>query len=73
MANSHRLVLDSSVIIKWLNRQEEENLSQSDKLLDELEIGKIFVFVPHLAMFEIGNALLKGKRLSLPEARLAFE
>jgi len=67
MPKSH-FVLDSSVIIKWLNRIDEENLTYSDRLLDHLEKRKITVVTPVLVKFEIGNALLKGKKLLIPEA-----
>lgn len=68
-----QFVLDSSVIIKWLNRINEEDLDRSDRLLDKFEKGKITVTVPMLVKFEIGNALLKGKKLVIPEALDALD
>ncbi len=66
-------VIDSSVIIKWLNKVEEKYLPQADKLLDNLKKGEIQISIPYLAKFEIANALLKGKKLSLPEAADALD
>ena len=54
-----KIILDSSVIVKWLNRDNEEHLKQADKILQDLQSGKITVFSPELAKYEIGNALLK--------------
>lgn len=68
-----KLVLDSSVIIKWLNRIDEQDLVAAEKLLDELENNKIAIFEPYLVKFEIPNALLKGKKLSIPEGADALK
>lgn len=73
MPTPKKLVLDSSVIIKWLNRHNEEHLAQANKLLDELELGIMEVLVPYLVKFEIANALLKGKRLPYKEAAIALD
>ena len=73
MPTLKKLVLDSSVIIKWLNKKNEQYLAQANKLLDELELGTIEVSVPHLVKFEVANALLKGKRLLSEEAAFALD
>jgi predicted nucleic acid-binding protein len=70
--NNHKVVVDSSVIIKWLNSWEEERLEQANSLLKDCEQGKVELFSPELSKYEIGNALLKGKKLSLAEARAAL-
>ena len=73
MTKITQLVIDSSVIIKWLNKVEEKYISQADKLLDKLKNGEIHISVPYLVKFEIANALLKGKKLSLSEAADALD
>lgn len=62
------LVLDSSVIVKWLNSQNEIFLEQADKILKQLEKGKVEIVVPELVKYEIGNAVL-NKKLTLPETK----
>ena len=68
-----KLVLDSSVIIKWLNTTDEKDVKKADKLLLEFEKSKIDIFVPFLVKFEIPNALLKGKKMAISEAADALD
>ena len=68
MTKSPSIVLDSSVIIKWLNRINENELAQADNLLEHLQMGKVYVLAPLLAKYEVSNALLKGKELAIAEA-----
>ncbi len=67
-----KLVIDSSVIVKWLNQQNEERLAQADKILNDERKGEVVLFVPELAKYEIGNALLIRKQLSLTDADTTF-
>jgi predicted nucleic acid-binding protein len=62
------LVVDSSVIVKWLNKDNEEHIQNSDKLLNETREGRIELLAPELAKYEIGNVLLLGKKLIFSEA-----
>ncbi|MBI2010353.1 MAG: type II toxin-antitoxin system VapC family toxin [Candidatus Chisholmbacteria bacterium] len=62
-----KIVVDSSVIVKWVNRIDEFHLEQADSLLSDLESGKIDIITPEIARYEVGNSLLK-KRLELPLA-----
>lgn len=62
------IVVDSSVIVKWLNQENETNLKQADKVLSDAQNGEIVLFAPELSRYEIGNALLK-KNLDLPQAQ----
>ena len=57
------IVVDSSVIVKWLSADNEKYLSQADKLLFEVEKEKVRLYAPELAKYEVTNALLKGKKL----------
>lgn len=58
-----RLVLDSSVVLKWLDRKNEERVKQSEIILEQLFFKKIEVQVPELAKYEVGNILLIKKKL----------
>ncbi len=61
------VVVDSSVIIKWLNTKDEENIAEAEKVLKKAQAGKIRLFAPEIFRYEIGNALL-SKKLEQAEA-----
>ncbi len=67
------VVLDTSVVVKWLNRINEERLEQAHALLDRLEAGAVDALAPDIVKYEVGNALLKGKQLTVPQAHDAFD
>ena len=52
------VVVDSSVMVKWVNSQNEDLLNQAGQILKDTERGKIELLAPELAKYEIGNALL---------------
>ncbi len=66
------LVVDSSVIVKWLSADKEEHIAIADKILEDVQTGKVELLVPELAKYEIGNALLLGKKLSLEGGNVAL-
>ena len=66
------LVVDSSVISKWLNKKNEKNLEKADLILEETRRGKVELIAPELAKYEIGNVLLKGKQLVPREANISL-
>lgn len=61
MAKKKKIVVDSSVIVKWLNSQDEKFLKQADEILKDSETGKVILYSPELAKYEIGNAILYKK------------
>ncbi len=61
-----KVVVDSSVIVKWLNKDKEDNVVQADKLLTDVERGKVELLASELSKYEVGNALIK-KGLNLPQ------
>lgn len=65
-------VVDTSVMIKWLNEHDERHLQQADNILTDAEQNLIKLYTPTLAHYEIGNALLKGKQLSVSDAKSCF-
>ncbi|MBU3979684.1 type II toxin-antitoxin system VapC family toxin [Patescibacteria group bacterium] len=62
------MVIDSSVIVKWLNQKDEEDLDKADLILQDTRVGKAELIAPELAKYEVGNVLLKGKQLTPQEA-----
>jgi predicted nucleic acid-binding protein len=67
-----KLVIDSSVIVKWLNQQNELHLIQADKILNDVRENRVMLLAPELAKYEIGNALLIRKQLSANGADVTF-
>lgn len=67
-----KIVVDSSVIVKWLNTTDEENVEEANTLLSDVLDNKIELLAPELAKYEIGNVLLKSKKLTVNEATIAF-
>lgn len=63
-----KIVIDSSVLVKWISNQKEKHLVQADKILKEAQKNKVEIYTSELAKFEVGNALLKGRALELPQA-----
>jgi predicted nucleic acid-binding protein len=68
-----KVVVDSSVIVKWLNQQDEERIIQADKILMKAQNSELIIFTSELAKYEIGNALLIHKELSPEDASGVFE
>lgn len=65
-----KLVIDSSVIIKWLHKEDERYLNQAAKILEDVRDGIVTLLSPELAKYEVGNALLFGKKLSTDQAEI---
>ncbi len=66
------LVIDTSVFVKWLNQDKEQNLENADKILQEVKTGETEIIVPELVKYELGNVLLKGKQLTPDQAYISL-
>jgi predicted nucleic acid-binding protein len=66
------VVTDTSVIIKWLNQDNEGCLKQADAILRDVQSGKVTLLAPELAKYEVGNVLLFSKKLSQSQATLVL-
>lgn len=64
------MVVDTSVIVKWLNQDNEGYIDQADKILRDVEHDKIVIIAPELAKYEVGSVLLHGKKLDLEQAKI---
>lgn len=71
MTAKGKVVVDSSVIVKWVNSQDEAYLDQADTLLEDCRNGKVQLLAPELAKYEVGNVLWK-KGLALPAAQASL-
>ncbi len=56
---SARLVVDSSVAIKWVKPAGESDVVAAEALLDRQQSGEIELVVPGLMMLEVANSLWK--------------
>jgi len=68
-----KIVVDTSVLIKWFKTRGEEFLAEARKLLEEIERRPIEVHVPALLLYEVGNILLLKTRLGLASLDKAVE
>jgi predicted nucleic acid-binding protein len=56
-----KIVVDTSVLIKWFKTRGEELLKEAEQLLEEIERRHVEVHVPALLLYEVGNILLKTR------------
>ena len=69
---TQKVVIDSSVILKWLSNDNEKYIDVADKILQDAQKGKIELLAPELAKYEVGNVLLYSKKLSPKQAHIIF-
>ena|SRR5258708_1564955 len=67
-----KIVVDTSVLVKWLNQTNENDIDKADQLMQSALKGDIQLFAPELAKYELGNVLLKGKQLTPQEAYISL-
>src|SRR3990172_10963883 len=67
-----KVVVDTSVMVKWLNQIREQNLEQANRILAQALDDKVELIAPELAKYEIGNVLLFSKKLSTSEANFSL-
>lgn len=67
-----RVIVDSSVIVKWLNTTDEQYVEEANNLLNDALNRKVELLAPELAKYEVGNVLLKGKQLTSQEAYISL-
>jgi predicted nucleic acid-binding protein len=68
-----KIVVDTSVLIKWFKTRGEELLREAQQLLEEIERHRVEVHVPALLLYEVGNILLLKTRLGLAALNDALE
>lgn len=67
-----KVVIDTSIIVKWLNKNNEKNIDKADKIMEDALRGGVELLAPELAKYELGNVLLKGKQLVPREAYISL-
>lgn len=66
-------VLDTSVIIKWYSQDNEADCEKANRLIADCKNGNLKLLIPDLLIYELGNALLKGKQFSYLQLKLALD
>lgn len=61
-----KIMLDSSVIVKFIFSEGEDNLKQADALLADVKSGHLFLLAPSLSKYEVGN-VIRFKKISQAE------
>lgn len=64
-----KIVIDTSVIIKWLVFINESHVDKAECIRRDLRLGIVTIYIPELCHYELGNALIKGKGLPSKETR----
>lgn len=68
-----KIVVDSSVLIKWIKTRDEDLVKEARRLLTEVETKSVEVHAPALLLYEIGNILLLKSRLDAAGLNAAFD
>lgn len=68
-----KIVVDTSILVKWFNQTDEKNLEKADKIMDAVLSGETELILPELSKYELGNVLLKKKQLTPDQAYISLE
>jgi predicted nucleic acid-binding protein len=58
-----KIVVDTSVLIKWIKTKNEDLVNEARRLLTDIERRPLEVHVPALLLYEVGNILLLKTKL----------
>ena len=58
------LLVDTSVLVKWFHSEGEPELAEARSIRDATRVGEIKALVIDLALYEMGNVLLRALRWS---------
>lgn len=70
-ASKTKIVVDSSVVVKWLLSKNEKYVENALVLLEQIRKGSVNCLAPELVKYEISNAVL-NKKVSSDIAELAL-
>ncbi|MBI4526573.1 MAG: type II toxin-antitoxin system VapC family toxin [Deltaproteobacteria bacterium] len=68
-----KIVVDTSVLIKWIKTKDEQLLEEARRLLRQVEVKPLDVHVPALLLYEVGNILLLKTDLDAGSLNQAVE
>lgn len=66
-----KYVVDASVAVKWFC--EEAGFKEAEAILAEVFAGSVEMYAPDLLVYEIANALFKGKQFESERVQAALE
>ncbi len=61
--NNTQFIIDASVVLKWFSRTDEPYVREAESIQEAVYKRSIILYSPDLLIYEVGNALLKGKQL----------
>lgn len=67
-----KVVVDTSVITKWLNQNNENDVDMADRIMESALRGEVELVAPELSKYEYGNVLLRSKQLTPKEAYVSL-
>ena len=68
-----KIVVDTSVLVKWIKTKDERLLEEARHLLHQVEAKPLDVHVPALLLYEVGNILLLKTQLDADGLDQAIE
>ncbi len=66
-------IIDTSVVVKWFDTQDEANLINARKVLDDFQKGLTRAFTVDLLLIELANVLLITKKFFPLQIKVALE
>lgn len=67
-----RYVVDSSILVKWFNQENESFLAQAAQIFQDLNSDKIEIFTPEFSILEVANVLISGKKVNEERVRVSI-
>ncbi len=68
-----KIVVDTSVLIKWIKIRDGDLLNEAHHFLAEVETRSLEVHVPTLLLYEVGNIVLLKTRIVSPALDEVFD
>ncbi len=68
-----KIILDSSVIIKWFKADKEEKIKEATDYLSSFTSGKIQIYIPTIAVYELLNTAQFDVTLPEKQWKLNFK
>src|SRR4030042_6791664 len=67
-----RCVVDSSVLVKWFNQENERFLGQAAQIFQDLNSDKIKIATPEFSILEVANVLIFGKKVKEEQVKVSI-
>ena len=67
-----KFVLDTSVVVKWFSR-DEDDAEHANKLRHQIQEGLCVITIPDLLFYELANALRHNPNFTAEDVRVALD